>query len=129
MARYRPPYLAHVRVRRWVGGTWRVLLAPEGRPHVPQLFLHRVARGNTDLPPDADIDLGLVAPRAVDDTGPGRPRVTAWGSNRHGHPDDGGSGAYATRREAAESCAVEAIEGHAARQRFNVERARRRRSA
>lgn len=57
--------------------------------------------------------VGVVEPRVVE----GR-RVLSWGYE--------GSGAYSTARDAAECLVVQRVEGGAARQRFSVERARRR---
>lgn len=139
---YRPGYLAHVRVLPVTGGhlgTWRVVLASTGRPLLPAHVQARLDAAGVDV--WQDVALGLVAPRAVEgdggeivplsylpdrSTATGR-KVLSWGFNCHGHPDDGGSGAYETRRAAAESCAVKAIEGSRAHQRFDTARDRRRR--
>lgn len=57
--------------------------------------------------------VGVVEPRAVE----GR-RVLSWGYE--------GSGAYWTAKDAAECLVVQRVEGGGARQRFNIEKARRR---
>lgn len=124
-ARYRPTYLAHVSTRRLPPGqTFVVVLKAPGRALLPAHVQWRLA----DVEATSDVRLGLVAPRKIEPVD-GRQRVLSWGYNRWGHSDDGGSGAHYSRREAAESCAVEAIEGPAARQRFNASRSSRRRSS
>jgi hypothetical protein len=62
------------------------------------------------------VSFGVVEPRRVE----GR-RVLSWGY--------GGSGAYWTASKAAESVVVQQVEGGAARQRFSIERNRRRRAS
>jgi hypothetical protein len=59
------------------------------------------------------VSFAVVEPRRVE----GR-RVLSWGYE--------GSGAYWTAREAAECLVVQGVEGGAARQRFSIERNRRR---
>jgi hypothetical protein len=85
--------------------------------------------GLAHLPADQDIVLGAVVAR---DTGPlarrGRRGPACWAfTTRPDHADDAAEGRYDRRSEAVESCAVEAIDGRAARVAFDDERWLRRR--
>ena len=116
MAGSGPGYLKRVVVRRVGIGRADleaavVLRAGEGRP--------------AEVPADLEMRLGRVVPQARSELNcASRARaVSSWTFVCEGYGEGGrGGGWYRSRREAAESCAVEAIDGPAARRRFDFER-------
>ena len=126
----KPDYLKHIGTRR--RGARRsdqtctvVLLAP-GRALLPSVARQRL--GLAGWPPDRDIELGSVAPReSTSVTGRRRGRADCWVFMRSDQPGEPSTGRYDRRSEAVESCAVEAIDGYAARQSFDNERWQQRR--
>jgi hypothetical protein len=113
MGKHRPDYLNRVEVRH----TSVVVLRPDGRSKLPRTARQRQAQ----TPPDQDIQLGwVVAHEAFPGLGR-RTRATVWTFTCDGQPDHG-SARYHSRHDAAESCAVQAIDGPAARQRFDTDR-------
>jgi hypothetical protein len=128
MGGHRPNYLNHLQVRR--RGTDRtdrsrtVVLLPAARSLIPQGFQHQIV----DVPPDHEVKLGVVIPETCCSAGHGYLRQpTLWRFTSRDQPQPEGSGTYRSPHEAAESCAVEAVEGPRARQRFDLDRWRRRR--
>lgn len=103
--RYRPAYLADVLLHR----------LPDGRRAVVVRCGDRLPAHVQERQEAWPVTFGVIEPRAVE----GR-RVLSWGY--------AGSGAYWTAREAAESLVVQRAEGAQARQRFSIERSRRRRA-
>ncbi len=106
MVMSQPGYLSRV-VLRGVGADRRnrmaaVVLLPARSPG--QSLNHVVAGGREEV-------LGRVVPRDV-----------LWSFVRDAGSGAAGSGLYRSPREAAESCAVEALDGAEARQRFDLER-------
>lgn len=101
--RYRPTYLADVVLQR-LSDARRLVVVRSG-DRLPAHFRERQERW--------PVSFGVVERRRVE----GR-RVLSWGYE--------GSGAYGTAREAAECLVVQRVEGSAARQRFSIERSRRR---
>jgi hypothetical protein len=126
MGEHRPDYLNHVEVRRQSAGrtdhTAVVVLLPTGRAQIPQPD----QLGLAQVPPDRELPLGWVTPHQTDPGRGRRTRVTVWRFTCRGQPD-GRSGLYLSRHDAAESCAVEAIDGPGARQRFELDRWQRHR--
>jgi hypothetical protein len=126
MGSQRPDYLNHLDIRRQGLGraehACTVVLLPSARALVPRRFQRQIA--TTAL--DQVVELGIVTHHPSCSPGrwpPGRP--TVWGYRcRRGQTR---SGSYRSRRDAAESCAVEAIEGTLARTRFEADRWERRR--
>ena len=113
MGKDRPDYLNHVEVRHAAV----VVLRPEGRAKLPPPVQQQLA----EMPADQDLQLGWVVPHETG-LGPGRrTRTTVWAFTCEGQPDRG-SARYPNRHDAAESCAVQAIEGPTARQHFDTDR-------
>jgi hypothetical protein len=126
----RPGYLQHIRIRHdrthRSDQTGTVVLLPQGRDLVPDEARQRLDL--SDLPIDREITLGVVTPR---DPAPvvrrRRTDPNAWGFATLEPANETWSSTYRARSEAVESCAVEAIDGHDARRRFDVERWEQRR--
>jgi hypothetical protein len=127
-----PAYLQHVGTRgqtgRRHGQSCTVVLFSSGRGLLPTAARGRL--GLAHLPAEGDVVLGAVV--VARDTGPlarrGRRGPACWAFTTR--PDRGAgsaSGRYERRSEAVESCAVEAIDGRAARVAFEGERWLRRR--
>ena len=101
--RYRPAYLADVVLQRLSDG--RRLVVVRSGDRLPAHVRQRQERW--------PVSFGVVEPRRVE----GR-RVLSWGYE--------GSGAYGTARDAAECLVVQRVEGPGSRQRFSIEKSRRR---
>ena len=126
-----PAYLQHVGTR---GHTSRrpaqrctVVLFPTGRVLLPAAARRRL--GLAHQPTNGDIVLGAVVPSDSEPLSRRARRVPAcWAfTTRPDRRADSASGRYERRSEAVESCAVEAIDGRAARVVFDDERWQRRR--
>ena len=126
----RPDYLKHIGTRRRGARrsdqTCTVVLLASGRAFLPSAARQRL--GLAGLPPDREIELGSVAPHeSASVTAHRRRRADCWVFMRSDHLGEPSTGRYDRRSEAVESCAVEAIDGYAARQRFDNERWQQRR--
>jgi hypothetical protein len=103
------------------------VLFSSGRALLPAAALRRL--GLAHLPADWDVVLGAVVPG--DSKPPSRRARRApacWAfTTRPDGAADAASGRYDRRSEAIESCAIEAIDGRAARVAFDGERWQRRR--
>jgi hypothetical protein len=126
-----PAYLQHIGTRRRAdrrpAQSCAVVLLPAGRALLPAAARRRL--GLVHLPADGEVVLGSVVPA---DVGPrfrrARRAPACWAfTTRSGRGDGTASGRYGHRSEAVESCAVEAIDGRAARVAFDGERWQRRR--
>lgn len=122
MAGSGPGYLKRVMVGRVgierVDHSAVVVLLPVARPGMRRSTLDLLAQ----VPPGGDVVLGWVVPHLERGLGRGRRAgAISWGFVCRGHAGHA-SGSYRFRRDAAESCAVEAIDGPVARQRFDLER-------
>jgi hypothetical protein len=123
MGTHRPDYLQHVEVRRQGADrtehTCAVVLLPAARPSLPQHFQEQL----TGVPAGQEIHLGQVTPRHLERSTRGmRTPPAAWTFSCRGHPRHLISATYTSRHDAAESCAIETIDGPIARQRFDLDR-------
>lgn len=122
MATSGPGYLRHVVVRR---------VGIDRADHSAVAVLLPTARTGTrrstddllaQVEPGGGVLLGRVVPHRERELGCGRRAgPISWDFVCRGHAAHA-PGSYRFRRDAAESCAVEAIDGPVARQRFDLER-------